>query len=57
MIRESIEPGTKVWHEVYGIGKFQSFKKGSKLKCVVKFDNTYPIIVMRKALNEIEGEN
>lgn len=56
MIRESIDPGTEVWHEVYGVGKFQSFKKGSKNKCVVKFDNTYPIIVMRKALTEVEDK-
>lgn len=54
MIRETIEPETKVRHEVYGRGVFKKFKEGSKNKCVVKFDNTYPIIVMRKALNEIE---
>ncbi len=56
MIRESIEPGTLVFHEVYGVGKFLKFKDGSTKKCIVKFDNTYPIIVLRKGLNEVEDK-
>ena len=52
MIRDSIEIGTLVFHRIYGFGTFQKFN--SDKKCVVKFDDEYPIIVLRKDLNEVE---
>lgn len=58
MIRRTINPGTKVFHEIFGIGTFKKFvsKIGTYYGCAfVKF-NDYPgvSIIHPKKLTEIE---
>lgn len=54
MIRESIEPGTPVFHHVHGYGYFQKFNSDTKKKCTVIFDPDYPTICLSKDLTEVE---
>lgn len=52
MIRESIEPGTKVWHGVYGYGRFVYWH--TKTEPVIRFDDGSAFILHRKDLTEVE---
>ena len=61
MIRKSIEPGTKVFHEVYGFGTFKEWDKfdDSKQFAKVKFDEGHTpglSVIPRRKLTEIENE-
>lgn len=47
-----MESGTAVFHRVHGFGLFQKYN--SDKKCMVKFGDEYPIIVLRKDLTEVE---
>lgn len=51
MIRQSIEPGTKVWHADFGFGIFEKYR--TETGAVVKFEN-YTLILNRKHLTEVE---
>jgi len=59
MIRKSIEPGTKVFHEVYGFGTFKEWEKfdDDKHFAKIKFDEDHThglSVVPRKKLTEID---
>ena len=58
MIRESLEIGTKVWHEAFGLGEFKGFetKEGIyKGFAFVEFPE-FPgrTLISRKKLTELE---
>lgn len=55
MIRDSIEAGTPVFHNVHGFGYFQKFTTTQR-KCIVTFDPRYPIVVLSRDLTEVEDK-
>ena len=57
MIRKSIEIGTKVWHELFGIGTFMGFETKKGLYngfAFVEFETSRRLLMHRKMLTEIE---
>ena len=56
MIRKSIEPGTEIFHVIYGIGVFKKWSTiyGNDI-AVVNF-KLGEILIPRKELTEIESE-
>ncbi len=50
MIRKSIEPGTKVFNEIYGFG---IFKKWNYDDAIIQFDEYGTKPMLRKSLTEI----
>lgn len=54
MIRKSIEPGTKVFNEVYGFGVFKGWNDYGD--ALVKFNEYKLVAIMRKNLTEVEDD-
>lgn len=57
MIRKSIEIGTKVWHELFGIGTFMGFETKKGLYngfAFVEFETSRRLLMHPKMLTEIE---
>ncbi len=55
MIRKSIEPGTLVWNEDYGFGRFKKWSEFDKDSAIVKCSESI-LQISRKHLIEIEDE-
>lgn len=51
MIRQSIKPGTKVWHQIAGIGVFKNYTADGD--AIIDFGDEL-IAIPRKDLTEVE---
>lgn len=55
MIRKSIEPETKVFNEIYGIGIFKGWNDYGD--AIIQFNDHITKPMMRKNLTEIENDH
>ncbi len=55
MIRNTIEPGTRVWHSKYGMGTYKGNMDNRPEMAEVDFDDWGIVLAYRKNINEIVG--